>query len=270
MSAFDPRYARWLAWLVPFALLGLAIGIETDWGRELRRAPPPDVPIVPAPVATAILPEYRIDGGVGAMAATVDRPLFNATRRPAPAGVVAGAKPTIQRGQFTLTGTLITDGSAVAFLREATAGKARSVRKGDSINGMTVSEIQPDRVRLVLGDESEEIELKVAKGPKTTVQPSAAPAAVAATGAAGVRPAADSAAPPTDVAVGGRTARAARTQGGTAEENARASRRAARAAERAQGAQGAQGDNRTSGDVGLTGGPQGAPTINRNTQRRQR
>ena len=240
MSRLDPRVGRWLLWLAPFAVLALAIGWQTDWGRALRREPPAEVPVAPAPVTTTVLPEFRIEGGVAAMATTVERPLFNATRRPAPVAVAEAPKPTIQRGQFTLTGTMITDKSAVAFLKEAAgAGKARTVRTGDSINGMKVAEIAPDRVRFTLGDESEELELKVAKGPKTTVQP-AADAPVPPQQAAG-QPA-----QPGQVAATPGAARAgSRTQGGLAGQgdavdNLRANRRAARAAEAQAGAQGDQ------------------------------
>ena len=240
MSRLDPRVGRWLLWLAPFAVLALVIGWQTDWGRALRREPPAEVPVAPAPVTTTVLPEFRIEGGVAAMATTVERPLFNATRRPAPVAVAEAPKPTIQRGQFTLTGTMITDKSAVAFLKEAAgAGKARTVRTGDSINGMKVAEIAPDRVRFTLGDESEELELKVAKGPKTTVQP-AADAPVPPQQAAG-QPG-----QPGQVGATPGAARAgSRTQGGLAgqgdaADNLRANRRAARAAEAQAGAQGDQ------------------------------
>ena len=77
----------------------------------------------------------------------------------------------MQRGQFALSGTLMVDGKATAFLREVNGGKSRRVTQGESVNGMVVAEIRPDRVRLTLGDESEELALKVAVGPKTTIQP---------------------------------------------------------------------------------------------------
>ncbi len=86
----------------------------------------------------------------------------------------------MQRGQFALAGTLVVDGKATAFLRETQGGKSRRVAQGESVNGMTVVEIKPDRVKLVLGDESEELPLKIATGPRTTIQP-----VVAAPGAGG-------------------------------------------------------------------------------------
>ena len=77
----------------------------------------------------------------------VERTLFNPTRRPAPVAVAEAAKPRIQRGQFALTGTIMVEGKAYAFLRESNGGKARRVAKGDTINGMVVTEVKPDRIR---------------------------------------------------------------------------------------------------------------------------
>jgi hypothetical protein len=67
-----------------------------------------------------------------------------------------------------LTGTMIIDGKATAFLRENAGGKSRRVAQGEQINGMLVAEVKPDRVKLTLGDEAEDLVLKVAIGPKTT------------------------------------------------------------------------------------------------------
>ena len=63
----------------------------------------------------------------------------------------------MQRGQFTLAGTLIVDGNSTAYLKEAASGKQRRVKQGEQVNGMTVAEVKPDRVRLTLGDEAEEL-----------------------------------------------------------------------------------------------------------------
>jgi hypothetical protein len=265
MSALDPRITRWMFWLAPFAVLALAIGIQTGWGRNLKLAPLAEAPVVPAPVATAVAPEFRIDGGLDAMKETVERPLFNSSRRPAPPAVAEAAKPTLQRGQFLLTGTLITDQGAVAYLKEAGGtGKARSVKKGDSINGMLVAEVAPDRVKLTVGDEAEDVELKVAKGPKATVP---APTAVAAANAA--VPVAQPQGAPVAPGAGAPVRRPATqaTQGATndAATNARNARRAAREAERQQGAQ--QSD---AAQAGGTNNPQTSNTWADTYQRMQR
>jgi hypothetical protein len=58
-----------------------------------------------------------------------------------------------------LTGTMIIDGKATAFLRENAGGKSRRVAQGEQINGMLVAEVKPDRVKLTLGDEAEDLVL---------------------------------------------------------------------------------------------------------------
>ena len=263
----DPRVSRWLLWSVPFALLALAIGVQTGWGRDLTPDPLVEAPVVPAPVTTAIAPEFRIEGGLDGMKSTVERPLFNASRRPAPPAVAEGAKPTIQRGQFLLTGTMITDQGAVAYLKEASGqGKARSVRKGETINGMLVAEVRPDRVKLTVGDESEDVELKVVKGPKTTVQPTTVAAAPAPAAAPAAQPQGAPVPPGSGTPTARRPATQA-TQGATddAATNARNARRAARETERQQAAT-AAGD--TSGTN--TNAPQQQNTWQDTYQRMQR
>jgi hypothetical protein len=62
------------------------------------------------------------------------------------------------------------------------SGKSRRVQQGESINGMLVAEVKADRVRLALGNESEELVLKVATNSRPT--PAAPVAGQAAPGAA--------------------------------------------------------------------------------------
>jgi hypothetical protein len=178
MNTMTARTA--VAWLVPFAAVAAVLGWETHWGRALDPAPPPTVPGAPAPVRVALLPEYTLPGDAEARRETVDRTLFNPTRRPAPpAPPPAAAAAKMQRGQFALTGTTLVDGKATAFLREVNGGKARRVQKGETINGILVEDVAADHVRLSQNGESEELVLKIAAGPRTTIQP-AAPAAAAA------------------------------------------------------------------------------------------
>jgi len=174
MNALDPRIRSWLVWLLPFIVLAAVIAWEADWGRKWRHVPSVDAAAVPQPVVVAVLPEYTPAATPSAQHDFVDRTLFNPTRRPAPAAPAEGGKRRLQAGQFVLTGTLIVDGKATAFLRENAGGKSRRVSQGDQINGMFVADVKPDRVKLTVGDESEDLVLKIATGPKTTTQPVAA------------------------------------------------------------------------------------------------
>ncbi len=184
-------------WLLPLALIGVVIGLETDWGRQLNPVPPPPAAVVPKPVVAAVLPDFALDGGLAARTETTGRTLFNPTRRPAPTPVAEAPKPTIKRGQFVLTGTLVVDGKSTAFLREVAGGKSRRAIQGETINGLLVAEVKPDRVRLALGDESEELVLKVQTNPKPTVAAGPVnPIAVAGVPGAGVPPAPQGVVPP--------------------------------------------------------------------------
>jgi hypothetical protein len=174
MNGVGNRSGILIFWLATLGAVVALIGWETDWGRGLTRAPVvPDV-AAPAPVTLALLPDSRDEDGVQSRQQTVERPVFVPTRRPAPPAVQAAqeaAKPRMQKGQFVLTGTAVVEHKSVAFLRESAGGKSRSVRVGETINGLVVAEVKPDRVKLTMGEDSEELLLKVAAGPRTTIQP---------------------------------------------------------------------------------------------------
>jgi hypothetical protein len=176
-----------LVWLLPAVAFALVVGWEIDWGRHIVRVPAAPPAVVPGPTTTVVLPDYQIDGGLPAHSETVARTLFNATRRPAPVLAGDGGPHRLTPGQFQLVGTTVTGDRNIAFLKEAAGGKSRVVRQGDEINGMRVVSVQPDRVKLALGDESEELFLKVAPGPKTTL--AAAPPPPGSTPAAAAVPA---------------------------------------------------------------------------------
>jgi hypothetical protein len=174
MNALQSNMRGWLLWVLPFAALLALIGWQTQWGERWHWQVPAESVATPQKVAAAVLPEYHPKETPDTNHDIVERTLFNPTRRPAPAAVAETAKPRLQRGQFALSGTMVVDGKATAFLRETAGGRSRRVTQGETINGMVVTEIKTDRVRLSLGDESEDLALKVASGPKTTVQPVAA------------------------------------------------------------------------------------------------
>lgn len=185
MDELANRARASLWWTVPLLIAVAFIAWETDFGRTIRRLPPPEPPVEPRPVVTSLLPEYQISGGTAARTETVQRTLFNPTRRPAPVLAADASKGRMQRGQFALTGTMVVGGKNTAFLRENAGGKARRVSQGETINGLLVAEVKADRVRLALGDESEELVLRVAPNPRPTVQPAfPAPVAPAAPAAA--------------------------------------------------------------------------------------
>ena len=239
MNAFGTRSGTLLFCLAALGAVAALIGWETDWGRGLTRTPVIADVAAPAPVTLALLPDQRVEDGAESRQQTVERPVFVPTRRPAPPAVPTAqeaAKPRMQKGQFVLTGTAVVERKSIAFLRESAGGKARSVRVGETINGLLVAEVKPDRVKLTMGEDSEELVLKVAAGPRTTTQPAAPPPAPgtpaagrAAGPASGVNP--TDAAVPTAVPPG--QAANAPAEAGSAETSLLERRRAARAAQAA-------------------------------------
>ena len=234
------RARGWALWVVPAVALAALVGWEIDWGRQLVRMPSAPPPVESKPVTAAALPEYRIEGGLPAHAEMVARTLFNATRRPAP--VLASDGPhRLNPGRFQLVGTTVTAERNVAFLKEVAGGKSRVVRQGDEIDGVYVASVTPDRVKLTLGDESEELILKVAQGPKTTLAaappPPGAPAVAAPAAAAGAARGAQARA----------QAAAAPNAAEVRPQDARQARRAARAAQEAAAMSGQGSDTSAQG-----------------------
>jgi hypothetical protein len=173
MNGIGARAKAWLVWALPFALIAALVAWETDWGHGLKRVPALDAGATAQPVTIALLPEYAI-GGIESRRETIDRTLFNPTRRPAPPQTAAAGMPKLQTGQFVLTGTTVIDQKATALLREVNGGRSRRVQQGETINGMLVAEVRSDRVKLTVGPDAETLTLKVAVGPKTTIQPQVA------------------------------------------------------------------------------------------------
>ena len=171
-------------WVVPFAIVLAILGWETGWGDGVSLPVPVAAPSAPKPVDVVLMPEFKIDGGLAARKETVERVLFNATRRPAPpANEAAGGNGAMHKGKYTLTGTTVTGNVATAFLRETAGGKSYALHKSEKLDGMTITEITPESVKLTQGGDTEELHLKIAVGPKTTVQAplaSAPPSGVAA------------------------------------------------------------------------------------------
>ena len=202
MSAIDARAKAWLIWIVPLAVIAALVGWETNWGYALRRVPALDTAVASQPVTIALLPEYGINGGIESRRETIERTLFNPTRRPAPPQAAAAATPKLQTGQFVLTGTTVVDQRATALLREVNGGRSRRVQQGETINGMLVAEVQADRVKLTVGPDAELLTLKVGAGPKTTIQPQVAvaqPPPQPPPGTPGAPPAPNAAAAPDQV-----------------------------------------------------------------------
>lgn len=170
----------WSAVLLPLGLsvaLVLGLGLETRWGEAIK----PPMPDLPLPTASAvdvsILPDYRMEAGLDQMAETAARPLFVPSRRPAPPAPPAAEETPeeVKIGQYLLVGTTVTGNLKHALLRDVATGKQIFVKQGDKIGETTVVEVAHNRVVLALGNEREELSLKVAtSGAQPAVPASAA------------------------------------------------------------------------------------------------
>ncbi|MDR2244597.1 MAG: hypothetical protein LBE15_04210 [Burkholderiales bacterium] len=155
-------------------LLLITLGWEVDRGRKMRQQSPE--PVAAAnPLEITLLPEFKISE-LHERRETVERPLFVPTRRPAPPPDAVEAEPSrVERGLFVLSGTAIQGQTRIAFLRNAKDNKPKTVRVGDTVEGMNVAVITADKVVLTAGGQEEELLLKVAAGPKGAVTPAALP-----------------------------------------------------------------------------------------------
>lgn len=195
----SPSRVEAVLWIVLVVGLATGIGIETDWGKSwhwpiAEVTPAQDnfpEPVLP-PKFTLSPPDIYLE--------TTLRPIFVATRRPAPAAPPPEPpRPTMKRDQFTLTGITVLPDGKFAFLTEKTGNKSRVVAEGKEINGITVKEIRNDRVVLGQYDETEVLMLKTAKGPAATAQPALEKDASGSGGSAnaiGNHPTSPAAAPP--------------------------------------------------------------------------
>ncbi|QJR12706.1 hypothetical protein DSM104443_03799 [Usitatibacter rugosus] len=162
MREFLQRHPITAALAVVGALLVLVIAAEIAWG--LRAAPPIATAsnANPAFAESKLLPPITSAPAEQAYPETGSRPLFSPTRRPAPQAV---ATTTLSKGQYLLQGVIIVGDQRVAMLREkAAGGRLYRVEKGREVNGVTVSEIEPERVTLRAGDDTEVIPLTVQRG----------------------------------------------------------------------------------------------------------
>ena len=117
-----------------------------------------------APAEAKLLPPMTVASAEQAYPETAARPLFIPTRRPAPEAASA-AKNAFQKGQYVLQGVIAVGDNRVAMLKEKSTGKIHRVEAGNDMNGVKVSQIEPEQVTLTAGADREVIPLLVQKGP---------------------------------------------------------------------------------------------------------
>jgi general secretion pathway protein N len=104
-----------------------------------------------------------------ALAATQERPIFSATRRPPPRAVAAAPvvevrappppKP-VEPPPLMLVGAVVGEGDAIAILVNRTDQKIVRMRPGESVGGWSLTSVQPREVTFKQGDRSEVLALQ--------------------------------------------------------------------------------------------------------------
>jgi len=87
------------------------------------------------------------------------------------------AAPTMQKGQFQLLGTIITDEMRIAVVKEISSGKERQIVQGYTINGLQLEMVEADRIVFTQYEDREEIRLKIQRSSKPVAKPVSAPPA---------------------------------------------------------------------------------------------
>jgi len=164
----NQSHALSAALIALIAACALWIGYITSWGKPAPRpVAKPAARQVPLK-EIRLAPDFSLLGPDQDLAATTGRPLFNPARRPLQSAGQAGPARAsgLPGGRYTLTGVSISDESRVAMLRDGSTNKTVRVEQNKEVGGMLVESITPTAVTLKLGDEREEIPLKIAQAPK--------------------------------------------------------------------------------------------------------
>ncbi len=122
------------------------------------------IPVTPVP-EQEIIPEFSLPEAEAGFPELLSRNLFAGNRRSAPIAV-KGGKSTMKKGQFVLVGVLITPQQRSALLRDVQTNKTETVALVGVVRGITLGEVEPNRVVLRQGAESEELLLNVQSGTK--------------------------------------------------------------------------------------------------------
>lgn len=155
--------------------------------RELLRWQKLPVTAVPA---QKILPEFSLPDQQAGFPELLSRPIFALTRRAS--GSAAKDAGSMKKGQFVVVGVLISPNHRSALLRDVASNKTETVSLSGLVRGLTLGDVQADRVTLRQGAESEELMLnvqtgrKLPAGLKPPVTPPAAPLPSAQASAAAV------------------------------------------------------------------------------------
>lgn len=75
----------------------------------------------------------------------------------------------MQKGQFQLLGTTITDEMKIAIIKEISSGKERQVVEGYTVNGLLLEVVEADHIVFSQHDDQEMLRLRIQRSPKPVV-----------------------------------------------------------------------------------------------------
>lgn len=145
----------------------------------------------PAPVAIKPVPRGNPLWSVplSALTATQERPIFSAMRRPPPRAVAGASveeahlppppKPVEAPPPLMLVGAVVGEGDAIAILVNRNDQKVVRMRQGETLDGWSLTSVQPREVTFRQGDRSEVLALQRPDGTTSPAAPSATAAAPA-------------------------------------------------------------------------------------------
>lgn len=189
-------------------LLGV-LAWEWEQGKTLERQllTLQKLPVTAVP-PQKILPEFSLPDQEAGFPELLSRPIFSLSRRAS--GSATKDAGSMKKGQFVLVGVLITPDQRSALLRDVVSNKTETVPLVGIVRGLTLGDVQSDRITLRQGAESEELMLNVQTGPKLPAaarnpaapvpapglpSPTAIPPAAAASAAVPAKPAASAPVP---------------------------------------------------------------------------
>lgn len=145
---------------------GLQLQMELTKMRSL--------PVTPAPTQK-ILEEFNLPNVEAGFPEFLSRSLFAVSRRSSASASAGKGVSVMKKGQFVLVGVLITPQHRSALLRDVQTNKTETVALVGVVRGITLGEVEPNRVVLRQGAESEELALIVQAGPKQPALPQSRP-----------------------------------------------------------------------------------------------
>ena len=162
---------------ITLALLALVIAGALYWvwdqGMQLRQEliAMRNIPATTVP-EQKILPEFNLPPVETGFPDLIARSLFAANRRSS-VTPGKGSVAAMKKGQFALVGVLITPQQQSALLRDVATNKTQTIALQGIVRGLTLGEVEPARVLLRQGDETEELLLNIQTGPKLASAPRA-------------------------------------------------------------------------------------------------